>query len=73
MEKVVEGTTITLRSLVASSIHPCVEHPFPTALPTLSRQSFLELPPAKMDEVVRGLDISVDQLSRMLEELSRLH
>jgi len=36
-------------------------------------EGFLELSQAKMAEVVKGIDITVEKLSRMVEELSRLH
>ena len=36
-------------------------------------ESFLDLPVDKMAEVVSGLDVSVEELSRRVEELVRLH
>ncbi|KAL1525255.1 hypothetical protein AB1Y20_020120 [Prymnesium parvum] len=36
-------------------------------------ESFLELPEAKMEEVVASLDVTVEELTRRVEELVRLH
>ena len=36
-------------------------------------QGYLKLSPEKKAEVVQGLDVSVDELTRRVEELARLH
>ncbi|EOD34427.1 hypothetical protein EMIHUDRAFT_429357 [Emiliania huxleyi CCMP1516] len=36
-------------------------------------EAFLDLPPRKKEEVVAGLDMTAEQLSRVIEQLARLH
>ena len=36
-------------------------------------ETFLDLPREKMEEVVAGLEVSVEELTKMIEELTQLH
>ena len=41
--------------------------------PPLKQEAYLELPRAEMEKVVAGLGVSVEELTKRIEDLARLH